>query len=80
MGAITTMAFKELRKKKSYTLLTFAVCLIAMNTIFSAITNATSAVYQKKQFEDNIGVDLGRVLHLHYLRRFFLTTSTIFKQ
>ena len=66
MGAITTMAFKELRKKKTYTLLTFAVCLIAMNTIFSAITNATSAVYQKKQFEENIGVDLGRVLHLHY--------------
>lgn len=66
MGAIIRLSLKELRKKKGYTLLTFIVCLIAMNTIFSSITNATSAIYQKKQFEENIGYDLDTVLHLHY--------------
>lgn len=66
MGTIWKLVVKELKKKKAYTLLTFIVCLIAMNTIFSSITNATSAVYQKKQFEENIGVDIERVLHLHY--------------
>ena len=48
MGTIWKLVVKELKKKKAYTLLTFIVCLIAMNTIFSSITNATSAVYQKK--------------------------------
>ncbi len=66
MKAIVRMSLRELRKKKAYTLLTFLVCIIAMNTILSAITNATSAVYQKKQFEENIGADLSYVLHLHY--------------
>ena len=66
MGAIIKLSLKELIKKRTYTLLTFLICLIAMNTIFSSITNATSALYQKKQFEENLGFELGNVLHLHY--------------
>ena len=66
MGAIIKLSLKELIKKRTYTLLTFSICLIAMNTIFSSITNATSALYQKKQFEENLGFELGNVLHLHY--------------
>lgn len=66
MGAIIKLSLKELIKKRTYTLLTFLICLIAMNTIFSSITNATSALYQKKQFEENLGFELRNVLHLHY--------------
>ena len=66
MDAIIKLSLKELIKKRTYTLLTFSICLIAMNTIFSSITNATSALYQKKQFEENLGFELGNVLHLHY--------------
>lgn len=69
MTAALKLAFKELKKHRGYTLLAFAVCIIAMNTVFSAITNATGAVYQKKQFEENIGedIDIDEILHLHYL-------------
>ena len=42
------------------------VCVIAMQTVLSAITNATSAAYQQKIFESNIGVDMEQVLHLDY--------------
>ena len=66
MGTICKIMLRELKKNKFHTFLTFIICIIAMNTIFSAITNATSAIYQKKQFEENIGVDLEHVLHLHY--------------
>lgn len=66
MDAIIKLSLKELIKKKTDTLLTFVICLIAMNTIFSSITNATSAIYQKKQFEENLGFEPENVLHLHY--------------
>ena len=47
------------------------VCVIAMQTVLSAITNATSAAYQQKIFESNIGVDMetGIALGLPIYRR-----------
>lgn len=66
MRAIFMLSIKELGKRKFFTLLTFIICVIALNTVFSAVTNATSAIYQAKQFEQNIGYDLKTVLHLHY--------------
>lgn len=66
MRTIVKVAWKELRKKKVYTLLLFVVCVIAMNTVVSSITNTTAEAYQQKVFERHISIDLKNVLHLHY--------------
>ena len=58
------LSIKEIRKKKFFSILILLVCVIAMQTVLSAITNATSAAYQQKIFESNIGVDMEQVLHL----------------
>lgn len=60
------LSIKEIRKKKFFSVLIFLVCVIAMQTVLSAITNATSAAYQQKIFESNMGVDMEKVLHLDY--------------
>ena len=52
------LSIKEIRKKKFFSFLILLVCVIAMQTVLSAITNATSAAYEKIIFESNIGVDL----------------------
>ena len=52
------LSIKEIRKKKFFSILILLVCVIAMQTVLSAITNATSAAYQQKIFESNIGVDM----------------------
>lgn len=66
MGAILKLAIKEIRKKKFYVILMFVVCLIAMNTVLTSITNATSAAYQQKIFESSLGYDMDKILHLDY--------------
>ena len=66
MGAILKLAIKEIRKKKFYVILMFIVCLIAMNTVLTSITNATSAAYQQKIFESSLGYDMDKILHLDY--------------
>ncbi len=66
MSAILKLALKEIRKKKFYTLLMSVVCLIAMHTVLTSITNATSAAYQQKIFERSLGMETERVLHLDY--------------
>ncbi len=66
MGTILKLALKEIRKKKIYALLMFVVCLIAMHTVLTSITNATSAAYQQKIFERSLGYDMNNVLHLDY--------------
>lgn len=66
MGTILKLALKEIRKKKFYALLMFVVCLIAMHTVITSITNATSAAYQQKIFERSLGYDMENVLHLDY--------------
>lgn len=60
------LSIKEIRKKKFFSFLILLVCVIAMQTVLSAITNATSAAYQQKIFENNMGVDMEQVLHLDY--------------
>lgn len=61
---ILKISLKEI--KKLFSLLLFIVCVIAMQTILSAITNASSTIYQKKIFESSIGVNMENVLHLDY--------------
>lgn len=63
---LLNLSIKEIRKKKLFSILTWIVCVIAMQTILSAITNAASVAYQQKIFESNIGVDMEKVLHLDY--------------
>ena len=67
MTVIFRMAWKELQKKKVYTLLLFIVCIMAMNTVVTAITNTTAERYQQKIFERNLGVSMEDILHIHYL-------------
>ena len=59
MRPILQLALKELRKKRFCTILMFVVCLIAMLTVFTSITNATSAICQQKIFDRNLG-QIGR--------------------
>lgn len=60
-------AVKELRKSPFWTLLTFFVCVLALSTVIGAITSSASSVYQRKIIERNIGYDMEKILHLHYM-------------
>lgn len=66
MGAILKLALKEIKKKKLYSLLMFVVCLLAMHMITASITNATSAAYQQKVFENSLGYEMENILHMDY--------------
>lgn len=66
MTGILSLSMKELRKRKFFSLLMLVICVIAMQTVISAITNAASAAWQQKIFENSIGCDLNTVLHLDY--------------
>lgn len=68
MRPILQLALKEIRKKRFCTILMFVVCLIAMLTVFTSITNATSAICQQKIFDRNLGLEAGQILHLKYLQ------------
>lgn len=63
---ILMLSIREIRKKKFFSFLMLLVCVIAMQTVLSAFTNAASAAYQQKIFESNMGVDMEKVLHLNY--------------
>ena len=66
MAVIFRMAWKELQKKKAYTLLLFLVCFMAMNTVVTAITNTTAESYQQKIFERHLGTSMEDILHIRY--------------
>ncbi|MCR1842370.1 ABC transporter permease [Murimonas intestini] len=68
MRPILQLALKEIRKKRVRTILMFVVCLIATLTVFTSITNATSAICQQKIFDRNLGLEAGQILHLKYLQ------------
>lgn len=63
---IMKLSFREIKNKRFLSLLMFLVCVIAMQTIISAVTNASGMIYQKKVFESSIGADMEKVLHLDY--------------
>lgn len=66
MSNILKLALRELKTKKLFSFLMLVVCLIAMHTVLSSITNAASTAYQRMVFERSMGYDLGKVLHLNY--------------
>ncbi len=63
---ILKLSLKEIKKKKLFSLLMFLVCVIAMQTVLSAVTNAASTAYQKNIFETRMDLKLENVLHLNY--------------
>ncbi len=63
---ILRLALTGLFRKKFYSLLLFAVCFAAMQTVLSGITGAAGFSYQQKIFEASVSVELDRVLHLDY--------------
>lgn len=63
---IIKISLKEIVRKKFFSILMFFVCVIAMQTILSSVTNAASMAYQKNIFESSIDIDMGKVLHLDY--------------
>lgn len=66
MAGSLKLAIKELRKKPFFSLLMLVVCIVAMHTVLSSITNAASTAYQQMIFEQYMGYDLNTVLHLDY--------------
>lgn len=66
MGRNLRLAMREIRKKKFFSLLMFAVCIISMHTVLTSITNTTSAAWQQRIFEESLGCDMSKVLHLYY--------------
>lgn len=66
MGRNLRLAMREIRKKSFFSLLMFAVCIISMHTVLTSITNTTSAAWQQRIFEDSLGCDMSKVLHLYY--------------
>ena len=42
------------------------VCLVSFLTILSSVTVISSSLYQRKEFEEYIGYDIERVLHLMF--------------
>lgn len=66
MAGILKLSIRELKVKKLFSLLMLLVCVVAMHTVLSSITNAASTAYQQMIFERNIGYDLDSVLHLDY--------------
>lgn len=66
MAGILKLSIRELRVKKLFSFLMLLVCVVAMHTILSSITNAASTAYQQMIFERSMGYDLNKVLHLDY--------------
>lgn len=66
MSAIFQLAIRGLKQKKLFASLMLLVCVIAMYTVFNAITNAASTVYQQKVFESSLGYQMENILHLDY--------------
>lgn len=66
MSALLRLSFREMRKNLFWTILMFLVCIVAMITIINSITNATCSIYQQRMFENSVGYDMSRVIHLHY--------------
>ncbi len=66
MKSLVKISLKSLTKNLWFSLLTLIVCVVAMQTITSAITNASGIAYQKAVFRDNFALDMDKVLHLNF--------------
>ncbi|MGN1404870.1 MAG: hypothetical protein ACI4WM_01260, partial [Erysipelotrichaceae bacterium] len=60
------LAIRELRHNLLWTILSLIICLICFNTVFTSLTNIGASVYHRKEFEENINVDLNNIIHLYF--------------
>lgn len=60
------LSIRELRNNLLWTALSVLICFVCFNTVFSSLTNIGASIYQRKEFEENINVDLNNVFHLYF--------------
>ena len=60
------LAIKELRNNPLWSILGLIICFICFNTVFASLTNIGASVYQRKEFEENINIDLNNINHLYF--------------
>ena len=56
------LAIRELRNNPLWSILGLIICFICFNTVFASLTNIGASVYQRKEFEENINIDLNKEL------------------
>ena len=54
------LAIRELRNNPLWSILGLIICFICFNTVFASLTNIGASVYQRKEFEENINIDLNK--------------------
>ena len=60
------LAIRELRNNPLWSILGLIICFICFNTVFASLTNIGASVYQRKEFEENINIDLNNINHLYF--------------
>lgn len=60
------LAIRELRNNPLWSILGLIICFICFNTVFASLTNIGASVYQRKEFEENINIDLNSINHLYF--------------
>ena len=60
------LAIRELRNNPLWSILGLIICFICFNTVFTSLTNIGASVYQRKEFEDNINIDLNNINQLYF--------------
>ena len=60
------LAIRELRNNPLWSILGLIICFICFNTVFTLLTNIGASVYQRKEFEENINIDLNNINHLYF--------------
>ena len=60
------LAIRELRNNPLWSILGLIICFICFNTVFASLTNIGASVYRRKEFEENINIDLNNINHLYF--------------
>ncbi len=60
------LAIRELRNNPLWSILGLIICFICFNTVFASLTNIGASVYQRKEFEEDINIDLNNINHLYF--------------
>ena len=60
------LAIRELRNNPLWSILGLIICFICFNTVFASLTNIGASVYQRKEFEENINIDLNNINHIYF--------------
>lgn len=66
MKKIIKISLMDMKHSKFFMILMMIVCLVSFLTILSSVTAISSSLYQRKEFEEYIGYDIERVLHLRF--------------